>query len=241
MAGKKAKASAQKAKGKAKVAVGELTGSKKLKAKGNADKAKAGAKKTRRRSRTPSAEAELLQVLRCEAVAFVEAGEVHERPRVRHAFAHERLVPVVAVLQEEATVLPLREQRRRLPAVVDALLHRADVVVPLLRVDVAERFVFGTGERSRSTTGSCTGPNHQWGSRAERGGEHRVVAAAAGEELADPARDLLVALVGGRGSSGETEARRVVHCSCRARGREAANPAKLQASAAAAAMNTGDA
>ena len=34
----------QKAKGKVKVAVGELTGNKKLKAKGHADKAKAGAK-----------------------------------------------------------------------------------------------------------------------------------------------------------------------------------------------------
>ena len=38
---------AQKAKGKAKVVVGELTGNKKLKAKGNADKAKAGARKTK--------------------------------------------------------------------------------------------------------------------------------------------------------------------------------------------------
>jgi uncharacterized protein YjbJ (UPF0337 family) len=46
MAGKKAKAGAQKAKGKAKVVVGELTGNKKLKAKGNADKAKAGARKS---------------------------------------------------------------------------------------------------------------------------------------------------------------------------------------------------
>jgi uncharacterized protein YjbJ (UPF0337 family) len=44
MAGKKAKASAQKAKGKVKVAVGELAGSKKLKRKGTADKANAGAK-----------------------------------------------------------------------------------------------------------------------------------------------------------------------------------------------------
>jgi len=47
MAGKKAKAAAQKTKGKAKVVVGELTGNKKLKAKGNADKAKAGAAKTK--------------------------------------------------------------------------------------------------------------------------------------------------------------------------------------------------
>jgi uncharacterized protein YjbJ (UPF0337 family) len=47
MAGKKAKAAAQKAKGKTKVAVGELTGNKKLKAKGQADKAKAGAKRTK--------------------------------------------------------------------------------------------------------------------------------------------------------------------------------------------------
>jgi uncharacterized protein YjbJ (UPF0337 family) len=45
MAGKKAKAAATKAKGKAKVMAGELTGNKKLKAKGNADKAKAGATK----------------------------------------------------------------------------------------------------------------------------------------------------------------------------------------------------
>jgi uncharacterized protein YjbJ (UPF0337 family) len=47
MAGKKARASMQKAKGKAKVVAGELTGNKKLKAKGNADKAKAGAKRTK--------------------------------------------------------------------------------------------------------------------------------------------------------------------------------------------------
>ena len=47
MAGKKAKAAMQKAKGKAKVAAGELTGNKKLKAKGNADKGKAGAKRAK--------------------------------------------------------------------------------------------------------------------------------------------------------------------------------------------------
>jgi uncharacterized protein YjbJ (UPF0337 family) len=47
MAGKKARATAQKAKGKAKVMAGELTGNRKLKAKGNADKTKAGAKKTK--------------------------------------------------------------------------------------------------------------------------------------------------------------------------------------------------
>ena len=45
MAGKKAKAAAQKVKGKAKVVLGEVTGNKKLKAKGNADKAKGGAKR----------------------------------------------------------------------------------------------------------------------------------------------------------------------------------------------------
>jgi uncharacterized protein YjbJ (UPF0337 family) len=47
MAGKKARAAAQKAKGKAKVVVGEVTGNKKLKAKGNVDKAKAGAKRSK--------------------------------------------------------------------------------------------------------------------------------------------------------------------------------------------------
>ena len=47
MAGKKAKSAAQKAKGKAKVVVGEITGNKKLKAKGNADKAKAKARTTK--------------------------------------------------------------------------------------------------------------------------------------------------------------------------------------------------
>ena len=47
MAGQKAKSAAQKGKGKAKVAVGELTGNKKLKRKGTADKAKAGARKTK--------------------------------------------------------------------------------------------------------------------------------------------------------------------------------------------------
>ena len=46
MAGTKAKSAVQKAKGKAEVVVGEITGNKKLKAKGNADKAKAGARKT---------------------------------------------------------------------------------------------------------------------------------------------------------------------------------------------------
>jgi uncharacterized protein YjbJ (UPF0337 family) len=46
MAGKKARANTTKAKGKAKVMAGELTGSKKLKAKGHAAKAKAGAVKT---------------------------------------------------------------------------------------------------------------------------------------------------------------------------------------------------
>jgi uncharacterized protein YjbJ (UPF0337 family) len=47
MAGKKARSAAQNAKGKAKVVVGEVTGSKKLKAKGHADKAKAKARKTK--------------------------------------------------------------------------------------------------------------------------------------------------------------------------------------------------
>jgi uncharacterized protein YjbJ (UPF0337 family) len=51
MAGNKAKANTQKAKGKAKVMAGELTGNKKLKAKGNADKAKAGARKTKEKVR----------------------------------------------------------------------------------------------------------------------------------------------------------------------------------------------
>jgi uncharacterized protein YjbJ (UPF0337 family) len=51
MAGKKARATAQKAKGKAKVVAGELTGNKKLKAKGNADKAKAGARKSKEKVR----------------------------------------------------------------------------------------------------------------------------------------------------------------------------------------------
>jgi uncharacterized protein YjbJ (UPF0337 family) len=46
MAGTKAKAAAQKAKGKAKVVAGEVTGNRKLKAKGNMDKAKAGARRT---------------------------------------------------------------------------------------------------------------------------------------------------------------------------------------------------
>ncbi len=46
MAGTKARASAQKAKGKAEVVAGELTGNRKLKAKGNVNKAKAGAKRT---------------------------------------------------------------------------------------------------------------------------------------------------------------------------------------------------
>ena len=44
MAGQKAKSSLQKARGKAKVVAGEVTGSKKLKAKGNADKATAKAR-----------------------------------------------------------------------------------------------------------------------------------------------------------------------------------------------------
>jgi len=47
MAGRKARAAAQKAKGKAKVVAGEVTGNKKLKAKGNMDKAKAGATRTK--------------------------------------------------------------------------------------------------------------------------------------------------------------------------------------------------
>jgi uncharacterized protein YjbJ (UPF0337 family) len=47
MAGKKAKNAAQKTKGKAKVVAGELTGNKKLKAKGKADQAKAKVKKTK--------------------------------------------------------------------------------------------------------------------------------------------------------------------------------------------------
>lgn len=51
MAGKKAKAAATKAKGKAKVVAGEITGNKKLKAKGNATKAKAGAIKAKEKAK----------------------------------------------------------------------------------------------------------------------------------------------------------------------------------------------
>jgi uncharacterized protein YjbJ (UPF0337 family) len=47
MAGKKAKAAATKAKGKAEIVAGELTGSKKLEAKGHGAKAKAGVTKTK--------------------------------------------------------------------------------------------------------------------------------------------------------------------------------------------------
>ena len=53
---------------------------------------------------------------------------------------------MVAVLQQQAAVLPLREQRRRLPPVVDALLHRVDVVLPLVWLDVAQGIGFGTRE-----------------------------------------------------------------------------------------------
>src|SRR5205085_2073633 len=76
-----------------------------------------------------------------EPVAGMWVVEVHQGPRVRRARAHERFVPMVAVAEDEPSIVILREQRRWLPSLLEALFHCVDLAFPLLGLDRTQRLV----------------------------------------------------------------------------------------------------
>src|SRR5436190_6345464 len=86
------------------------------------------------------------QPLVAPSVTLARVVEQDQRPRVGLAGAHERLVPVVAVLEEQPPIPVLGEQWGWFPAVLEARFHRADVPVPVARFDRALCLAFGAGE-----------------------------------------------------------------------------------------------
>src|SRR2546423_1152900 len=62
-------------------------------------------------------------LVEAKSISVGRVVEVHEHPRIGYAFALQRLVAMVAILQQQTAVLILGEQRRGLPALFDALLH----------------------------------------------------------------------------------------------------------------------
>ena len=102
MAGKKAKASVEKAKGKVRSRSVSSPGARSSSTRALPTRRRPERSRARRRSRNaPSADPQLLEPACGVAVPFVEAGEVHEGPHVRRPLANERLVPVVAVLEQQ--------------------------------------------------------------------------------------------------------------------------------------------
>ena len=118
--------------------------------------------------------------------------EPEEDPRVVRALPCQGLVAVVTVLQEQSAVIELGEQRRRLPSVLEALLHGADIGLPFVFVDRDEDVVVGTGERHQELERQPQRPQPPVLTLREPGGERGVAAPAAGQEFAHPERQLVV-------------------------------------------------
>src|SRR5262245_65509775 len=78
--------------------------------------------------------------------SVAEVVEPHQRPGDLGAGPLQSLVAVVAIVEHQGTVLHARQQRWRFPALVDALLHGAHVVLPFARWDGALDAVLRTGE-----------------------------------------------------------------------------------------------
>src|SRR5690348_10755169 len=70
-----------------------------------------------------------------KVVAVAGIVEPDDDPRMGRARAYECFVPVVAVFQPEMIVVVPGQQGRRLPALLDALVERLDVVLPLFGFD----------------------------------------------------------------------------------------------------------
>ena len=102
--------------------------------------------------------------------------------------AHQRLVTMVAVLEEEAAVPILRQYGRRLPPVFEMLLHRFDVLFPFVGRNPNEHVGFRPGEPHEVGEWHRDGPDPPMWSLRQGGGEHDVVAAPTREEVADPDR-----------------------------------------------------
>ncbi len=118
---------------------------------------------------------------------------------------------MVAVLQEQPAVAPLREQRWRLPSVIELIGHPVDGELPLVRRFEALHVGLRTGEALEIGQRQARRPVPPVRFLRERGSKRRVVAAAAGQEVADPPRHLLVASVGGGAGTVEAEAPDMAH------------------------------
>ena len=109
-------------------------------------------------------------------------------PTRRLRLRDERLVAVVAVLEQHPAVLELGEQRRRFPP-----CSMLSSIVPTSSsqsssFDGDERMSSsGPASRTRSSTGTRDGPSHECRCCASAGGQHGIVAAPAGQEVTDPA------------------------------------------------------
>ena len=102
--------------------------------------------------------------------------------------AHQCLVTMVAVLEQEATVPKFRQHGRRFPAVFEVLLHRFDVLFPFVGGNPNEHVGFRPGEPHEVAERHGDGPDPPMWSLRQCGGEHDVVAAPTRDEVADPDR-----------------------------------------------------
>ncbi len=116
----------------------------------------------------------------------------------------ERLVAVIAVLEEQPTFLVLGQEGRRLPTVFEALRHGGDVALPLLGLDGHERVVLGAGEAHEILERHLQRPEPPVLILREAGRERRVVAAPAGEEIADPGGQVIQLCCGEGGGEAES-------------------------------------
>src|SRR5689334_6719697 len=139
-----------------------------------------------------------------ERVALGGIFEVDEHPGRRRVRSLKRFEAVVAVLEEQLPVAVLGEQRRRLPAVVEALLHLPDVVLPSFGRDGDERVSLGPREAHQLVEGHADRADPPVTALREPGGQRRVAAPRARQEVADPERGLVAR--GGRTGRREVEA-----------------------------------
>ena len=116
--------------------------------------------------------------------------EEGEGPCVALVLARERLVAVVAVLQQESAISILREQGWWFPAALKLLLHRFDVSVPLVGRNANECIVFGSSEPHEVAERYRDGSDPPMRPLRQRGREYHVVTTPTREKLSDPDRGL---------------------------------------------------
>jgi hypothetical protein len=137
-----------------------------------------------------------------------------EGPCVALVHARERLVAVVAVLQQEAAIPILREQRWWFPAALKLLSHRFDVSFPFVGRNANKCIVFGSSQPYEVAERYRDGPDPPMRPLRQRGREHHVVTTATCEKISDPERGLTRSRSGTRRREAETS-----HSACLPRSR----------------------